>query len=1404
MGAYTVSVHSISTGQSATSSAVDSRRALFSNGYARHVGRVGALAVVLGIGAAVALPGVSYAETGTADPAANTANESQSGAPGPNDAPSGPKDEVNQGEDKAEQGISEDGSVGGFTDQLDADTSPLDPPAGLGDGEQLDPPSTPEPPVAEPPIGDNPTTPIDPPAEGNDTAQPTSGGGEERGNGAPTTHVPEADSELKADALGGAAVYRSTAQSLTADDEAAFVTSNLVQGNGITTLAVAPPQPQPNLVDTLLAIPGTLVSGVLDVVSDLLAPIIGPGGILNSPFLWGALLAVRRQFDQAFANSTPVLQPIQTSQDIDDGQVHGTFGGSDVDGDTLTYSVPARGAVGGPAHGTVTINQVAGTWAYTPDDNGTPTNYVDDYRGPDSFTVTSSDAGSGFHIHAFGATHAAVASVEVQVGSSQADPPIVPDPRNPYTPTPLQPGDPVGTVRGTVNAADPNGLAITYSNAGPGTTADGSTIEVNPNGAFVYTPSDDARHASSGGADKFTFTATATNSGGAAIDIAVTVPVGPAINEDPRSIEPVVNAPISGVVRGTVIAVDDDEDVLRYAVLSHPSSGGVEIDSLTGEFTYSASAEARSAAAATPGLDTASFTVVITDGHGGQATVDVSVGISPTGVIGEVTQQVTAEVFVSSVTYAPGGGKAIVAYYSSGATSYVLIDTATGGAIGDPIIVPGVVNTALGGQLAPEFSADGSRVVVYTWKPPTYGSGEIFTTYAAIIDATSWTQLGSTIHQTGAGRANFGAEYSRVAVITGIDTIYGSDAAPTQVSVYDAATGAQIGNRVVVFESRYSRSTVNADGTSAVFVLSEYTGVTEGNLAGRTSSVVLVDLVNGTQIGHKAQLTGHVDTDARYGVADARVVLTTSSLLDYDADLWTTRIVVFDTATGDVVGATTTIAGDAVGVSIIGDARALVTTSDGRSSGLEATYVTLIDLVDGTPLRDSVVISGGTYSGAEITLDGTRAVVVTGRYQADSRLVVIDTGTGAQVGETIVQAGRGSDSPQLALDGSRAILVTNGEDSSGSTMGHVSVVDVASGVRVGGIFNHNGSVLYQVTADGTKTAVLFRADDYQQTSVLIIDNATGSQVGQMVTAPGDGYYLQLIRDESFGLLVSEGNSTSVTIVDMATGEQVGETVTRAGYGYVWSTDDGYATENEQVYGMLIISTTTDSGEVTSTITVVDINAGQSLGGDISVQGRINYRIFSDDSTRAFIYSEIIDPETRETSIRFNLIDLTAGTRLGEPIAPTGYHESWRFVGSDRAVLFAHNYDDVTLQSETQVTIFNADTGTPIGDTLYVTGNPEEVLYLEGDRYAVLATSNYDDATERTTTRLAVVDMVDGKVVGDVLVQKGAPVRYIFGSSSPALSADRTHAIFATGDYDSATGSGAVTITTTQLPGSELH
>ncbi len=89
------------------------------------------------------------------------------------------------------------------------------------------------------------------------------------------------------------------------------------------------------------------------------------------------------------------------------------------------------------------------------------------------------------------------------------------------------------------------------------------------------------------------------------------------------------NPSFFGWVSGKVTATDTDKDQLTYTATG-ATKGWVSIDTNTGAFTYGPTATARHAAATDNAADkTDTFTVTVTDGHGGTTSQPVKVAISP-------------------------------------------------------------------------------------------------------------------------------------------------------------------------------------------------------------------------------------------------------------------------------------------------------------------------------------------------------------------------------------------------------------------------------------------------------------------------------------------------------------------------------------------------------------------------------------------------------------------------------------------------------------------------------------------------------------------------------------------------------------------------------------------------------
>ncbi|MFN8088779.1 MAG: endo alpha-1,4 polygalactosaminidase [Mycobacterium sp.] len=108
-----------------------------------------------------------------------------------------------------------------------------------------------------------------------------------------------------------------------------------------------------------------------------------PGGPARVADRTSGLFATVLSF---FNNQTPKLSPTQTEQSSA-GLVSGTLNAVDPDSELLTFTVTTQ-----PAHGTAAVS-AGGLWTYTPSPMVAATGVAD------SFSVTVSDAASGFAIH---------------------------------------------------------------------------------------------------------------------------------------------------------------------------------------------------------------------------------------------------------------------------------------------------------------------------------------------------------------------------------------------------------------------------------------------------------------------------------------------------------------------------------------------------------------------------------------------------------------------------------------------------------------------------------------------------------------------------------------------------------------------------------------------------------------------------------------------------------------------------------------------------------------------------------------------------------------------------------------------------------------------------------------------
>ncbi|GKW26381.1 hypothetical protein PEC311524_39750, partial [Pectobacterium carotovorum subsp. carotovorum] len=275
-------------------------------------------------------------------------------------------------------------------------------------------------------------------------------------------------------------------------------------------------------------------------------------------------------------NSAPVTadQSIATDEDT---PVSGTIVATDVDGDTLSYTVNTQ-----PANGTLTLDGSTGQYTYTPGAN---------FNGNDRFIVTVSDGNGG--------TTTSTVSIGVRPVNDApvtADQSIATDEDTP--------------VSGTIRATDVDGDTLSYTVGTPpanGTlTLDGST------GQYTYTPG-----ANFNGNDRFIVTVSDGNGGTTTSTVSIGVrPVNDAPVTADQSIATDEDTPVSG----TIVATDVDGDTLSYTVGTPPANGTLTLNGATGAYTY------------TPGANfngNDRFIITVSDGNGGTTTSTVSIGVRP-------------------------------------------------------------------------------------------------------------------------------------------------------------------------------------------------------------------------------------------------------------------------------------------------------------------------------------------------------------------------------------------------------------------------------------------------------------------------------------------------------------------------------------------------------------------------------------------------------------------------------------------------------------------------------------------------------------------------------------------------------------------------------------------------------
>lgn len=473
-----------------------------------------------------------------------------------------------------------------------------------------------------------------------------------------------------------------------------------------------------------------------------------------------------------------------------------------------------------------------------------------------------------------------------------------------------------------------------------------------------------------------------------------------------------------------------------------------------------------------------------------------------------------------------------------------------------------------------------------------------------------------------------------------------------------------------------------------------------------------------------------------------------------------------------------------------------------------------------------------------ITPDGTRAVSLTSAFSLfggmTTRVRVIDTATGRQVGSTqsLLGAPRYYNyEPLVSADGSRVVITTSVTGWFSSATTRVTVINTATGRRVGSTVRLSGNQPRPPVMNiaGTRAVITTSSDDLGTsksiTRIAVIDSATGARIGDTVTLVGSptvyptsspvfnvagtrALVLATVIDPSAGT-----GATRVATIDTTTGKQVGPTlilgggdtpeqVTAAG-AYVlfgsWraivDTETGVLVDSALIRDASSLALTNDgtralitthhhddtTGAETAMIAAVDTASGNQVGATVTLNGiPANPPVLSADGTRA-VFAATDDVEN---AIEVAVIDTVTGNQIGTTTTLTGRQlVSLSTAAGGRVVISAVGGG---LQADsTLVSVIDTATGTLIGTTASLAGSPAvtPVLNAAGTR-AVIVTTSFDSVTGASNARVAVFDTATGTQVGTSVTF--ADPRRVFA----AVSVDGTRALITLAPTDFTTGGAA--------------
>ncbi|MBP1821149.1 beta-propeller fold lactonase family protein [Mycobacterium sp. OAE908] len=411
--------------------------------------------------------------------------------------------------------------------------------------------------------------------------------------------------------------------------------------------------------------------------------------------------------------------------------------------------------------------------------------------------------------------------------------------------------------------------------------------------------------------------------------------------------------PVTGVVKGAVVASDGDGNTLTYSASATSANGGkVTINSTTGAYTYTPTTAARVAAGTTAGADTDTFTVSVSDGQANTtATVPVYVSPLQLGSLGatSVGDQPTSVAIYENPTDPTKNRMYVTNQY---AKTVSVIDATPGSGTYNQVV--GTIKLA---STPSDIVINSTGTRAYVTMKGSASVAVINTVTNKVIDVNPGTTTVDSI--------KVGSTPAGIAISPDDSRVYVTNGGGSTVSVIDTALNKEI-SRITV-GSQPSGITVSPDGKK-LYVTLRY-----------SDSLAVVDLAN-----------NNAKTTVQVGDSPRDVALnptwTRAYVTNYDG-----TVSVVNTTTNKVIATITT------GGPKYQSAGVAVSATDGLAYVVNGNdSLSLIDTKTNTLVR-TIVYESGTAGAHAIALSATGRIYVTDFQDDKLRTFIFGRGNTAPV-----------------------------------------------------------------------------------------------------------------------------------------------------------------------------------------------------------------------------------------------------------------------------------------------------------------------------------------------------------------------------------------------------------------------